>query len=238
MKLKFLTSIFIFMSISVSNYSYAIAVSSLFEVSDSNGVGEVKVLNNDGKDMFIKMTMSEVEYVNGKKEVRPLSKDNLKDWKLLLTPPQIILKPEQQKTVKFHYLCDEKDNNGECITNKDHIYAIDMSPVPYSEGQQSSVAIAFGYRTYFLIPATKMNISYDLTRKGNDKFEFNNKSNTMLTVVLNTCKTKFKNECIYQYRVLPGSKKEFPFPKDLIDMENIEGTIINANEKYHKKISI
>ncbi|WMN88900.1 pilus assembly protein [Vibrio parahaemolyticus] len=238
MKYKVLTNLFSLTLLLVSGSSYAIAVSSLFEVSDTNGVGEVKILNNDGKDMFIKMTMSEVEYIDGEKVVKPLDKNNLKDWKLILTPPQVILKPEQQKTIKFHYLCENKDSNGECVTDKDHIYAVDMSPVPYSEGQESSVAIAFGYRTYFLIPATKLDISYDLNRKGSDKFEFDNKSNTMLTVVLNSCKTKFKNECIYQYRVLPGSKKEFPFPKDFVGKEKVEGVIINANEKYHKKFSL
>ncbi|WP_050567227.1 fimbria/pilus periplasmic chaperone [Vibrio owensii] len=213
----------------------AVAVSSLFEVADEEGNAEVRVLNNDGKDMFIKMTMSEVNYVDGEKVITPLNKDNVKDWNLTMTPPQLILKPNQKKTVKLHYSCSDESK---CSTDRDKVYAIDMSPIPYSEGQKRSVAIAFGYRTYLLVPAKNPKVDYKISREEGGKFYFENNSNTMLNVVVNTCKKEFSNDCIYQYRTLPGAQKTFSFPKSVKSDSSVEMSIINANETFHENINL
>ncbi|MGR5435712.1 pilus assembly protein [Vibrio owensii] len=235
--MKNLKCLGLFLALTLSNYANAVAVSSLFEVADDDNLGEVKIYNNDGKDMFIRMKMSKIEYIDGEKVITPLNKDNVKDWRLTLTPPQLVLKPNQTKTVKFNYICNESKGE-DCRTDEDQIYAIDMSPVPYAEGQTRAVAIAFGYRTYFLIPAKEIDISYEVSRINNEQFKFINNSNTMLTMVFNVCTKEFSSDCIFEYRTLPNSNKVYDLPKEMFDSKNIEGTVINANEEFRENISL
>ncbi len=156
--------------------SMALAVSSLFEVADKDThIADIQLENNDKTDMFINMEMLKVRYVDGKKVIDKLSRDNLKDWAFSVSPSQVILKPGERKTIRMMNHCEDN-----CEFEEDQIYAVDITPVPYYEGKKSAVAVAFGYRTYFLDPVKPehVKLDYELKRTGKGTFEFKNRSNT------------------------------------------------------------
>ncbi|HIF9184276.1 TPA: fimbria/pilus periplasmic chaperone [Photobacterium damselae] len=217
--------IFILLSVLASN-AHAIAISSLFESANKNGDATFEIVNNDGKDMYISFKMAKVNINNGKKEVDKLNKDNLSLWEFTTTPSRTRLKPNERKKIKLKYTCKI-----DCDSNRDKLFYVDVAPAPYSESKKSSLAFAFGYRVFFLVPAKKMIGTYKIARKKHGFF-FENSSNTMLTAVLNTCTKDFNSDCIYQYRVLPNNTKEFILPNDVKDKANINFTVINANEEF------
>lgn len=218
----------------LSAQANAIAVSSLFEAaSDNTHSASFSIANNDGKDMFVNLEMVKVKYVDGEKQIISLNKDTMKDWNFNISPSQMILAPGERKTVRMHTLCEKND----CEFNEDQIYAVDVNPVPYTDGKAANVAVAFGYRVYYLDPAQTVDLNYNVKRTDSG-FIFDNKSNTMLTAVLNTCTKEYSSDCIFQYRVLPNSKKTFTLPSVLKDEKALLFDVINANESIHEKISI
>ncbi|MFH0257971.1 pilus assembly protein [Vibrio rumoiensis] len=228
-----LLSVLLFILFSVN--ANAIAVSSLFEAADPDThSAEIVIENNDGKDMFINLEMAKVEYVDGKKVVTKLSKDNLQDWTFSISPSQLVLSPGEKKTIRMINKCLPD----KCEYNSDQVYAVDITPVPYSEGKVSSVAVAFGYRVYFMDPAKKPNLNYSIKRLNDNKFKFSNHSNTMLNAVLNVCSKEFSSDCIYQYKLLSGATKEFKLPEKVRNKAHIKFNVINANEEVNEEVSI
>lgn len=214
----------------------AIAVSSLFEVADSEThIADIQVENNDQQDMFINMELLKVHYVDGKKVVEKLSRENLDDWTFSVSPSQMILKPGERKTIRMMNHCLEN-----CNFSEDQIYAVDITPVPYYEGEKSAVAVAFGYRTYFLDPIDieHVNLNYELKRTGKGTFIFKNRSNTMLNAVLNTCKRKYSANCIFEHRLLPNSEREFSFPNGSDDGSKQTFSVINGNEEINEQVTL
>ncbi|HIF9381063.1 TPA: pilus assembly protein [Photobacterium damselae] len=214
------------------------AISSIYEVANPESkTAEVDLYNNDGKTMYVKLTMSKVSYKNKEKVITPLSKSSLPDWKLSVTPSKIIMRDGERKAFRMHYLC-----GANCNLESDEVYAVDVSPVPYNEFTQStSLAMAFGFRVYFLVPATNPKVKYNLKwiDKAKGIFSLENNSNTMLTAVLNVCTKEFSSDCIFQYRVLSGSKKEFTIPVDKVlhrTNGKIEMNMISPDEKYNEII--
>lgn len=214
--------------------SQAIAISSLFEVADVNThLADIQVINNDGKDMFINLEMSKVRYIDGKKVEEKLNKDNVGDWTFRVSPSQMILKPGERKTIRMLNDCDE-----DCEFSEDQVYAVSVTPVPYSEGRKSAVAVAFGYKVYFIDPASEVIIDYDLKRISKNKISFENRSNTMLNAVLNLCTKGFNSDCIYEYRLLPNSKREFKLPLKSQEQSTLKFSVINANEVVHERVTL
>ena len=231
---QLLKTITVMMTLMFSYHSQAIAISSLFEVADvKTHIADVQVINNDGKDMFINLEMSKVRYVDGKKIVEKLNKDNVADWKFRVSPSQMILKPGERKIIRMFNDCDE-----DCEFSEDQVYAVSVTPVPYSEGEKSSVAVAFGYKVYFIDPATEPRVDYDLKRVSKDKISFENRSNTMLNAVLNLCTRDFSSDCIYEYRLLPNAKREFRLPLGSQEQSRLEFSVINANEVIHETVTL
>ncbi|CAK1836153.1 hypothetical protein [Vibrio crassostreae] len=220
----------------IINYPvHAIAVSSLFEAADpETGSAEVVIENNDGKDMFVNLSMVKVEYLDGYKTVTTLNKDNFANWTFSISPSQMILADGEKRTIRMKNLCEGE----KCQLEQDEVYAVDITPVPYSDGKVSSVSVAFGYRVYFMDPASKVQLDYEIERIGQTKFRFNNKSNTMLNVVVNTCNKEFSSDCIYQYKLMSGANRVFKLPKQLINKPSITMNIINANEEINHEVHI
>ncbi|MGR5366457.1 pilus assembly protein [Photobacterium damselae] len=218
-----------------STYTNAIAVSSLFEAADAKThSADIIIENNDGKDMFINIEMSKVDYIDGKKIVTKVDRNNIKNWTFSVNPTQLVLKPNERKTIRLHNKCSNK----ECKLKKDKVYAVDITPVPYVEGKVSAVAVAFGYRVYFMDPATEVNLKYKIKRLSKDKFVLTNHSNTMLRAIMNACSSEYNSDCIFDYRVLAGASKEFYIPKKLRNKSSLKVNIINANEEINESVSI
>ncbi|PTQ19750.1 pilus assembly protein [Vibrio sp. 10N.286.46.E10] len=226
--------IFFLFTVFFSCQSMAVAVSSLFEIADKDThIADIKVENNDKQDMFINMEMLKVRYVDGKKVIEKLDRKNFDDWTFSVSPSQVILEPGERKTIRMMNHCEDA-----CDFKEDQVYAVDITPVPYYEGKKSAVAVAFGYRTYFLDPVNTDNVEldYDLKRIDKDTFVFTNRSNTMLNAVLNTCKREYSSNCIFEHRLLPNSTREFTFPKGSDDGSKQTFSVINANEEINEQV--
>ncbi|EHK2889302.1 pilus assembly protein [Vibrio parahaemolyticus] len=221
---------------SLSHNVFAIALNSTFVVADEDGSGLVEIANNDGKAMFIRLELSKVTYSeDGKKIITPLNKDNMNDWDLNVSPPQLIMKDGEFKSIKFSYFCNDAEK--ECSRDKDQVYLIKILPEPYSESNKSVVALAFGYNIYYMIPAKDVKLDYSIKRVGKNKFEFVNNSNTFLNAVINVCTKEFREDCIYEHRLLAHTKHEFVIPQVLERSEKIDAVIINANQTIKEFIS-
>jgi len=219
----------------INSPANAIAVSSLFEAADpETGSAEVVIENNDGKDMFVNLSMVKIEYKDGNKIVTTLNKGNFADWTFSVSPTQMILADGEKRTIRMKNLCDGQ----KCALQRDEVYAVDITPVPYSDGKVSSVSVAFGYRVYFMDPASKVQLDYEIERVGKTKFRFINKSNTMLNAVLNTCDKEFSSDCIFQYKLMSGANRVFKLPKKITNKPSITMNIINANEEINHEVHI
>ena len=218
-----------------SFFTHAVAVSSLFEVANDEHYADFSITNNDGKDMFINLEIAKVAYVNGEKVVTKVNKDNLSTWTFSVSPSQIILKDGETRTVRMRNDCAKQT----CDFDEDQVYAVDVNPYPYvGEGEDSAVSVAFGYRIYFMDPASEVKLNYEIKRVNNKEFRFSNKSNTMLNAVINTCEKGFSSNCIYQYKLLAGSEKVFKLPESYVGKKNINITVINANESINEQVSM
>lgn len=228
---KLFVVVFILFSVNAN----AIAVSSLFEAADpKTHSAEVIIENNDGKDMFVNLEMVKVDYVDGKKIVTKLNKENVKNWSFSITPSQLVLSPGEKKSIRMLNKCQAN----KCNDDKDQVYAVDITPVPYSDGKVSAVAVAFGYRVYFMDPVKNVNLDYKIKRVNGKRFEFINNSNTMLNAVLNVCSKEFTKDCIYQYKLLSGSKKVFDLPAIVSEKKKVKFNVINANETVNEEVSL
>ncbi|WCE32218.1 pilus assembly protein [Vibrio sp. SCSIO 43137] len=225
----------LFITLFASFLSHAVAVSSLFEVANDRHFADFSIANNDGKDMFINLEIAKVNYENGKKVVTKVNKDNLASWTFSVNPSQIILKDGETRTIRMRNDCAMQS----CRFSEDQVYVVDVNPYPYvKDSESSAVSVAFGYRIYFMDPASEVDLNYQLTRINKREFKFSNNSNTMLNAVLNTCKKGFSSDCIYQYKLLAGAEKTFKLPAEYAEKETITFRVINANESINEQVSI
>ncbi|MGX9459341.1 hypothetical protein ACWU37_20650 [Photobacterium damselae subsp. damselae] len=214
-----------------SNQTPMIAVDSLVKFADKkNHSAYISIVNTSKFDAYLMTNMNEVKIINNKLVKKALTINNMGEWKLFVSPPKMILRGNEEKKLKIKYDCSS--NN--CNISHDIIYQIPITPVPYNdEDGASSVAMAFGFAPYFIIPATEQNVDYDY-KISNGYLEINNTGNTYINAVISTCEKVQKNDCIYEYKVLSGRAMKFKLPKEMIAKQRALMTVVNYDQTYRK----
>ncbi|HIF9293507.1 TPA: hypothetical protein ACX6Q7_001407 [Photobacterium damselae] len=206
-----------------------IAIDSLVKFADKNHTAYISVINSGKSDAYLIANMNKIEIKDNKLIKNKLSIKNMKDWKLFLSPTKMILRAGEEKKIKVSYNC--KDN---CKIDKDVIYQIPITPVPYTDKEgASSVSMAFGFSPYFIVPASKSLVDYKYDIK-DGMLDIENKGNTYINAVISTCAKVQKNNCIYEYKILSGRKMKFKLPKDMISKGSALMTVVNYDQSYRK----
>lgn len=228
--------IFLMAGIFSSSFVHALRVDTMFLISDQNGNGVVTLTNDLDKPSFIKTSINELT-TNDKGEIvrTPYTKDNIESWRVMTTSPKLILEPGRTKDVGVRSLCYKV----KCDSDRDMTFSVVFEPAPYlkkGEAQTSAVQVNYGYSVIYVIPAKKSEMQYTISRNGKS-IEIFNKGNTMLTFVLDRCKTDNKTNCRVQERVISGRLRKFDLP-DYMESVTVEVDIYNHDESYSRKINL
>lgn len=194
----------------VTSFSYAFSVSKMFVVADKKGNGVVTLNNDESRPIFITGSIQELKIENGVNILKTdYNRDNINDWKISITHPKLILKEGESKDIGIRSLC----HNVSCDDSADLMFRLPFSPQYYDEGNDSknSVEIQYGFAPIFIIPTSKPSYSYSLFNYGEQLLVKNN-SNTLLTILVDSCSDEIKKGCSESHVLLAGREKEFDLP--------------------------
>jgi len=161
MKYTILTSILLL----TSSMSNAFSIDKMLLISSDDGNGVFTLTSSKGEPEYIKGSVSQVKINNGELEKIELTKDNLPLWDLALLPNKLILNPGERRRVSVKNLCQVNCDNLE----KDKVYQVTFMPsVLDSDKSKNRVGINYGYAPYYIVPAEKANVDYDIRYNGNE----------------------------------------------------------------------
>ncbi|HIF9499097.1 TPA: hypothetical protein ACX6S1_001863 [Photobacterium damselae] len=211
-------------------------IDTMLKISDENGSGVFSLYNNLKQPSFISISSSKVIVdKNGKLHKEAYTSDNLSKWEVALTQNKLILDANREKKVGIRALCADG-----CDRSKDSVFAVKFLPQPYfkkGEKPKSAVNINYGYEPIFVIPAKNPDYKYDIIR--NDNYIIvNNKSNSLIKVLVNQCKDKSINvNCSKKIVVLAGRKRKDLLPSEARD-DNLNIQLTGYDNSYYKNYSL
>ncbi|QWZ78087.1 hypothetical protein [Aeromonas sp. FDAARGOS 1419] len=226
--------IMFFVGMMGSYAAHALTVDTMFLISDESGNGVVTLTNDLDKTSYIKTSISEINTDSrGELTRSKYTKENIQQWRVMTTSPQLILEPGRTKDVGIRSLCYKV----KCESDKDMTFSVVFEPAPYlkkGEQQENAVQVNYGYSVIYVVPAKTSKMQYSITRKGRT-LEILNQGNTMLTFVIDRCKSDNVVNCRSQERVIAGRYKKFELP-DYMQSLTLEASIYNHDESYKRQI--
>lgn len=207
-----------------------IAIDSFIKIADKKNASFISVINAGEQDAYLMMSAKKVLVENNKLVKKNLNIKNMANWKLAISPGKMILRSGEEKKIKLSYLCD----GAACKRDKDEIYQISIAPVPYNDAEgASSVSVAFGFAPYFIVPASESNVKYSYDIKGK-QFILKNEGNTYINAVVSICKEAQLNECIYEFKALPGRTMKYELSDSILKNKTALMTVINHDQSYKR----
>lgn len=231
MKKKYLLKLLAASLLGLSSLSYALQIDNMLLVSDKQGNGVFALTNELPETSLVSGKIVEINVVDGQIQETPYTKENLKDWKVTLTNPNLILETNTTKQVGVRSLC-----GGDCNFKEDKVYQVYFSPIPYSRGKgatKPTLGIQYGYAPVFIIPAKQAVVHYQLENRLGKLYVKNN-SNTFLRIQIDACKSKKDNSCRATYTALSGREIEFKLPEK-IQSKNLNLRIATHDNSYFKE---
>lgn len=214
-----------------SSFTQALQLDTMLLVADKQGNGVFSLMNELPKTSLINGKIVEINVIDGKIEETPYTKDNLKDWQITLTNPNLILEQNRTKQVGVRSLC-----GGDCNFTSDKVYQIYFSPIPYDKGKgntEPTLGINYGYAPIYIIPAKKSHVEYELENRG-DKLYVKNKGNTFLRIQIDACAKKGKSSgCRTTFTALAGREITFKL-NDKFRSDSLKLRIANFDNSYFK----
>lgn len=212
----------------------ALQLDTMLLVSDKQGNGVFSLTNELPKTSLINGKIVEIDVVDGQLKETPYTKENLQDWKITLTNPNLILEQNRTKQVGVRSLCD-----GDCNFLSDKVYQIYFSPIPYDKGAGNKVptlGINYGYAPIYIIPAKKSHVRYNLENKG-DALYVNNKGNTFIRIQIDACgkaKGNVETGCRTTFTALAGREITFKL-NEKFRSSSLKIRIANFDNSYFKE---
>lgn len=191
----------------------AFSVDKMMIMSDKNGNGIITLKNDDSHSIFIQSKIQEVTIPNGQDIIRTdYIRDNLRDWKVSLTHPKLVLKPGEEKDVGIRSLC----RNTSCDNAKDLMFMLQFTPAVYSydNKKKSGIEINYGFSPLYIIPTNLPVYAYDISNDGGT-LRVNNRGNTMLNIFVDACNSGNPVNCKQKFIVLAGRDRVFELNKTL-----------------------
>lgn len=218
-----------------SSLANAFSIDKMLLLSGGDGNGVFTLTSSKGEPEYIKGSVSQVKVNNGELEKVELTKDNLPLWDLALLPNKLILNPGERRRVSVKNLCQINCDKLE----QDKVYQITFMPsVLDSDKIKSSVGINYGYAPYYIVPAEKANVDYEIKYNGNEIY-VENKGNTFFYMQIDNCRPdSFSNQCKQTNTILAGRKKTIKLAEGLKNVDSLSIKVANHDYSYNKKISL
>lgn len=223
--------IFSFICLITTNICYAFSVDSMVLVSDDSGNGIITITSTKGVPEYIVGEVSKINVVDGELEKLRLTKENLPLWDLALLPTKVILNPGERRRIAIKNLCQRHCTG----LKEDKVYLIALSPksMPNKEAK-SQIGVNFGYAPYFIVPAEKPDVQYDI-KFANNKLKIKNNSNTLLYFQIDNCYSGMdKKGCKITHTYLAGREKEIRLPESMIGLDKLRLRIANHDYSYNE----
>ena len=219
----------------MSPMSNAFSIDKMLLISGDDGNGVFTLTSSKGEPEYIKGSVSQVKVKNGELEKIELTKDNLPLWDLALLPNKLILNPGERRRVSVKNLCQVNCDN----LDKDKVYQVTFMPsVLDSDKRKSSVGINYGYAPYYIVPAVKANVDYDIKYDGNE-IQVENRGNTFFYMQIDNCRPdSISNQCKQTNTILAGRKKTIKLAEGLKNVDSLSVKVANHDYSYNKKITI
>lgn len=234
MKNKYLSKLVVMGLLGFSSLSQALQVDNMLLVSDGQGNGVFSLTNELTETSLVSGKIVEINVKDGQLEEIPYTKENLSDWKVTLTNPNLILEPNTTKQVGVRSLC-----GGDCNFEFDKVYQIYFSPIPYSKGKDlkaPTLGIQYGYAPVFIIPAKEGTVHYEIQNRL-DRLYIKNSSNTFLRIQIDACEGKVTKGCRATFTALAGREIEFKLTEKL-QSEEINLRVATHDNSYFKEFSV
>lgn len=221
-------------SLLFSSSGFAIGLSNMFLVGNDSGNGLYTLFNNESSNLYINTSISRVYLEGGEIKEEVYSKDNFLSWDITVNPSKALLRGNEAKDFSIKTLCGER-----CDRSKDSYYLITFAPVEGedTEGNRDKVNLVYGFKAYYVIPATESKVEFEASLRGN-VVTVNNTGNTFITGQIDQCR-ELKNAkgCRAQFKVLAGRKRTFEVPEQLRSQtQSLE--FFNHDETVTRKVKL
>lgn len=223
-----------FCTLLFSSSGFAIGLSNMFLVGNDLGSGLYTLFNNKSSNLYINTNISRVYLEGGEIKEEVYTKDNFLSWDITVNPSKALLRGNEAKDFSIKTLCGER-----CDRSKDSYYLISFVPVEGEvvEGNQDQVNLVYGFKAYYVIPATESKVEFTASLSDN-VVTIINTGNTFITAQIDKCR-ELKNTqgCRVQYKVLAGRKRTFEVPEQLRSQTQILETF-NHDETVTRKVKL
>ncbi|EGQ8092880.1 hypothetical protein [Vibrio vulnificus] len=218
-----------------TSFVHAFSIDNMLMIAGDDGNGVFTLTSSKGEPEFIRGTVSQINVVNGEIEKNELTKDNLPLWDLALLPNKLILNPGERRRVSVKNLCQVNCEN----LDKDKVYQITFLPSAIDgNSNKSRIGINYGYAPYYIVPAAKPNIDFDVTYNGKE-VHIDNRSNTFIYMQFDNCKSDVVDtRCKQTNTILSGRKKTINLAEGLHNVESLSLKVANHDYSYNEKITI
>ncbi|CAK6712240.1 conserved hypothetical protein (fragment) [Vibrio harveyi] len=157
-------------------------------------------------------------------------------WDLAVNPARAILHKGEMSNFSVRYLCQKN-----CDRSQDNVYQVRFTPVASPDAEnQNKVDIRFGIAPYYIIPALKSDVDYEIDFDDQNKLlTVTNTGNTFLKINIDSC-NKFgmdQKGCRALYYVLAGRNKTIKL-SDKIYSASPKVTVGNHDQSYNETISL
>lgn len=220
----------------LSGQTAAMNLDTLFLAGNDNGNGIFTATNGTDSPEYIQTTVVKVDVRGGKLIKTPLTRDNFPLWDLAVNPAKTMLQPGEVRNFAVKSLCQRN-----CDREVDALYQIRFTPVANPEQEKGqSVNIRFGMAPYYVIPATKQRVEYDvMTSEDKQQVTVDNTGNTFIKLEFNACHSLAKNKknCRAVYHVLAGRSKTIALPAEMAG-RNVQVTVANYDQSIQKEFTL
>ncbi|WHQ16833.1 hypothetical protein [Edwardsiella anguillarum] len=130
------------------------------------------------------------------------------------------------------------------ITPHDRIIGVSFIPDSLrqqEQGEKSNVAIAIGYKSWYLIPGSQRITGEPHAWLSNQKINFSNPTNKVLRLILDVCPAADRKadsgSCYSEAILLPGNDKQITVPATA-DLSRGKVTFFDLADQYKKEIAL
>lgn len=215
----------------------ALSIDSMVIISGQHGSSDSYVLtNNSTEPLFMRTEVSRIDIKNNDEKEIPFTRDNLAEWTITLDPALFILDPGESRKVSLRPLTEKAHRN------HDEVYSVSFIPKAYkqTEKDKDSMNLQVGFRAFYIVPAGKSNMDYDLNYdRKSGKLTIDNKGNTVVLAVLDQCRNGVRDDvnkpCSMTFMAVAGKTKVFDVPQWL-RLKKMAFEVQNHDKTYRKSV--
>ncbi|WP_321150872.1 fimbrial biogenesis chaperone [Aeromonas jandaei] len=213
----------------------SLSIDRMVLVSGQNKDDTFILTNNSKMPVFVRTELARIDVRSGQDHETPYTRENLAQWTLTVDPALFILDPGESRKVNPRPLSEKASRM------HDEIYAISFVPQAYNRGlkQANSMSIQVGFRAYYIVPATRSEMKYELMYdRSSGKLILDNRGNTAMFARLDQCLNGVPEQvdkpCSMNFMAVAGKIKKFDVPEWLRGSKMLF-EVENHDKSYHQE---